>query len=234
LAVDKATQVLKTGLTPRPKRQRAATTPAGRETTIVRRLFVRGRRLVTDHVVSSAAAVLALVLLAGLMTAVDSVRSPVSGPMVPAAHVKLQSVDLTPAAPAAPSVTADLTVQRPTPPSDVPVTTTEASSVRGAAVFPSPRPAAVAQTASLEVVHLHRFGDCRGRLDVKRDGVAFVSAEENAEDAFALKFEEFLHAVSDDTLTLRSATKTYRFKAQQAGGESKLRELAERISRARR
>jgi hypothetical protein len=91
--------------------------------------------------------------------------------------------------------------------------------------------AAAAQTASLEVIHLHRLGDCRGRLDVSRDGLAFVSDEK--EDAFRLTFAEFLHAVSDDTLTLRSAAKTYRFKAAGAGGD-KLHEFADRISRARR
>ena len=91
--------------------------------------------------------------------------------------------------------------------------------------------AVAAQTASLDVVHLHRFGDCRGRLQLGRDGVAFVSDEKD--DAFALTYAEFLHAVSDDTLTLRSAAKTYRFKPVAAGGD-KLREFADRISRARR
>jgi hypothetical protein len=66
---------------------------------------------------------------------------------------------------------------------------------------------------------------------VSRDGLAFVSDEKD--DAFTLTFAEFLHAVSDDTLTLRSAAKTYRFKAAAAGGD-RLREFADRISRARR
>jgi hypothetical protein len=88
----------------------------------------------------------------------------------------------------------------------------------------------------MEVVHLHRFGDCRGRLDVSRDGIAFVSDNEKDADSFTLKFAEFLHALSDDTLTLKSATKTYRFKAGGTGGDStsRLHALADRISRARR
>jgi hypothetical protein len=116
-----------------------------------------------------------------------------------------------------------------------PVTTKEPPSVGDAARRPLLRPAAAAATTSLEVVHLHRFGNCRGRLAVSRDGVAFVSEGKNA-DAFTFKFPEFLHAMSDDTLTLRSATETYRFKAATTGdgSTSKLRELADRISRARR
>ena len=49
-------------------------------------------------------------------------------------------------------------------------------------------PTAVAQTTSVKVIHLHRFGNCRGRLDVSRDGVAFVSEEQDGADAFTLKF----------------------------------------------
>jgi hypothetical protein len=92
----------------------------------------------------------------------------------------------------------------------------------------------VAQATSLEVIHLHRLGDCRGRLNVSRDGIAFVSEKEN-DESFTFKFAEFLHSLSDDTLTVKSAAKTYRFKAG-AGGDSasKLRELANQISRARR
>jgi hypothetical protein len=71
---------------------------------------------------------------------------------------------------------------------------------------------------------------------VSRDGIAFVSENEKDADSFTLTFAEFLHALSDDTLTLKSATRTYRFKAFGAGGDStsKLHALADRISRARR
>jgi hypothetical protein len=71
---------------------------------------------------------------------------------------------------------------------------------------------------------------------VGRDGITFVSEKDEDADSFTLKFVEFLHALSDDTLTLKSATKTYRFKAGGAGGDStnKLHALADRISRARR
>jgi len=101
----------------------------------------------------------------------------------------------------------------------------------------SPPPVATAPlasiSASVDVVHLHRIGNCRGRLDVTRDGVAFVP-KEGGEEAFTLKYEEFLHALVDDTLTLKSAAKTYRFKAGTSRNEIQLRGLVDRIARARR
>jgi hypothetical protein len=91
--------------------------------------------------------------------------------------------------------------------------------------------------ASLDVVHLHRIGSCRGRLEVTRDGVAFAP-EDHGADAFRLKYAEFVHALSEDTLTLKSATKTFRFKAAGAGdgrGDAvQLHEIADRIGRSRR
>ena len=84
-------------------------------------------------------------------------------------------------------------------------------------------------------MHLHRLGSCRGRLDVTRDGVAFVSAEGD-DEAFALRYTEFLHALSEDTLTLKSATRTYRFRTTASAGENavQLRDLADRIALGRR
>ena len=117
------------------------------------------------------------------------------------------------------------------------------SDVRRVAVekpkVPAVTPAAaavVSKTTSLDVVHLHRLGNCRGRLDVTRDGVAFVSATDDADEAFALKYTDFRDKLSDDTLILRSAKRTYRFKAaaSRSGGKNELHELAERIERARR
>ena len=70
-------------------------------------------------------------------------------------------------------------------------------------------------------------------------GVAFVpdKADDRANDAFSLKYGQFVHALSEDELTIKSNTRTYRFKA--AGGSSKdenrarLREIARRMSRLR-
>jgi hypothetical protein len=97
-------------------------------------------------------------------------------------------------------------------------------------------PPALPATTSVAVVHLHRLGSCRGRLDLTRDGVAFAPEEGDGDEAFTLKYAEFLHAQSDDTLTLKSATKTYRFKTASSHGENRvqLRELADRIAHSRR
>jgi EAL domain-containing protein (putative c-di-GMP-specific phosphodiesterase class I) len=241
LDVESATEVLKTGFAPPRERRRDATTLPGRETNVPQ-LLVRGRRLMTSDRMSLAVTALALLLLTGLLTVLHSSQS---------ADLKQHSVEATVAAPIAPIVSKDQTAERTTAPSLSSFATKEASSVRNSAPLLSLRasasspptsspaltaaPAAVAQATSLEVVHLHRFGNCRGRLDVTRDGAVFVS-EGNDADAFTLKFAEFLHDLSDDTLTLRSATKTYRFKARESRGDgaTQLRELADRISRSRR
>ena len=49
-----------------------------------------------------------------------------------------------------------------------------------------------------------------------------------------MKYVEFVDAFSDDTLTLRSATKTYRFKAARSEAKVQLRDLADGIARSRR
>ena len=71
-------------------------------------------------------------------------------------------------------------------------------------------------------------------LTLTRDGVSFVS-DEDGDEAFTLKYAEFLHALADDTLTLRSATRIFRFKVGTSGGANKvqLRDLADRIARSR-
>jgi diguanylate cyclase (GGDEF)-like protein/PAS domain S-box-containing protein len=210
LDVDSATEVLKTGLAPLPGPQPEETTPANAP-----RFFVNRR------VASMAVTAVALVVTAGLMAVVNDVRWAFSGPVTPPPAVTASTIE-PPPAPVAPAVPKNQTVARSAAPAPAPR-------------MPAPRPAAAGRTSSLEVVHLHRFGDCRGRLEVNRDGVAFVSAQGDDGDGFTLKFAEFLHALSDDTLTLRSATRAYRFKAAGPDGSSTgLRDLADQISRVRR
>ena len=242
LDADTAMEVLKTGLAPRLEPEGEALRFPHRATADVRQFFVRGRRLVTANAASLAAAVVAL-SMAGVLTVAKSVQSAMGGPVVPAADVDPHSSPTTGAAPVAPAplATAPLAtapvgrapVAITAAPSGAPATAKKAAALRDAATPPARRSAAAGQTASLDVVHLHRFGDCRGRLELSRDGVAFVSAND---DAFTLKFAEFLHAVSDETLTLRSAAKTYRFKAAGTGGDSTstLRSFADQISQVRR
>jgi hypothetical protein len=88
---------------------------------------------------------------------------------------------------------------------------------------------------SLDVVHLHRFGSCRGRLEATRSGLTFTAHDSQNDESFTLKYTEFLQALADDTLTVKSANKTYRFKAAAPGDKSavQLRDLADRIARTR-
>ena len=86
---------------------------------------------------------------------------------------------------------------------------------------------------SFEVLHLHRFGNCRGRLVVSDRGVVFEPAE--GDDTFALKYSDFLQALADNVLTLKTATNTYRLKAADAttGQPLPVRAVFDRIERFR-
>jgi hypothetical protein len=71
---------------------------------------------------------------------------------------------------------------------------------------------------------------------VSRDGVTFVP-DDKRDDAFALKHEELVHALSGNTLTVKSATKTYRFTASgtstKGAKEWAMAEIVETIARSR-
>lgn len=237
LDVNRAAAVSRTGLPPRLERPPQATIRHGYATRL-RKLWVQGRLFAAGRPAALAATALALLLSAGLVAVVDRGR-----PTPSDSRESMQDMNMKqPAAMA-------------TPHSAVPVSTTErvvesrkdsssaplpaASLTPSTGISHSPLvavPAVVTQTASLNVVHLHRLGSCRGRLDVTRNGVEFVSAEGDHDEAFALKYTEFVHALSDDTLTLKSATRTYRFRTGGAGPEGavQLRDVADRIARSRR
>ena len=112
---------------------------------------------------------------------------------------------------------------------------------RGQMTAPSANPAArlFPPLTSLPVVHQHRLGSCRGLLVVSRSGVTFVPDKEKGrvDDAFTFRHTEFLHVLADNTLTLKSNTKSYRFKsAAVATGTDNgdhLRRIAESITRLR-
>ena len=213
LDAESAAELLRTGLVPRPDRELELTPMvANGEAARVRQQFLRQRHPVTRRVASLAIAALGL-SMAGLFAVVNNVHVGSTGPTA-AADVKQHSIAKTEAALAAPSV-----------PPTARATPKETATVKDTVLAPS----------SLRVVHLHRFGSCRGLLNVSRDGVAFVSEEDNEPDTFTLKFGDFLQTFSDDTLTLKTVGKTYRFKGAGADGDSrKLLALANRISRARR
>ena len=85
-------------------------------------------------------------------------------------------------------------------------------------------------------MHQHRLGSCHGRLEVGRGGVAFASQEDDSKEAFTLKYADFLHSLDGDTLILKTATRTYRFKAEESQGVNRdpLRQIADRMTQLRR
>jgi hypothetical protein len=100
----------------------------------------------------------------------------------------------------------------------------------------SARPKAQAVT-TVSVVHLHRVGSCQGHLVVSRDAISFVPDDKANEDAFVFKYGEFLYTLTDGQLTIKSASRTYRFRGTaadgNAGGESQLTALVGHFPRIR-
>lgn len=139
-----------------------------------------------------------------------------------------------PAATGAPAANASTTapggIETQPAPVSTPVTPARVTAVGAAIPTPKVRPA----NASFDVLHLHRFGSCRGRLVVSDRGVAFEPAEGN--DTFALKYPDFLPALADGVLTLKTASNTYRLKAASAtttGQPAPVRTVFDRIERFR-
>jgi len=92
-----------------------------------------------------------------------------------------------------------------------------------AVVIAPPRgetPSAGATSLSIRVMHFHRVGHCIGHLVATRAGLAFVPDSNTSRDAFDFKYNEFVHLVQDDTMTIKSSTRTYRFKAMVEKGSN--------------
>jgi diguanylate cyclase (GGDEF)-like protein/PAS domain S-box-containing protein len=226
LDVEQAVDLLKTGLALQPQRRgNANASVRGLEGVP---LWMRGRLFLARRRVAVAAAAVALLSSGALLAALIGARPALGSSRLSVVDVK---PELTAKASTSP-VSLETTAPKghwsavPSPPPAIPLPITS-----GPAPVPSAPPALTA-TTSLDVVHLHRLGSCHGRLEVSRNGVAFVSLED---DGLTLKYTEFLHALADDTLILKSANKTYRFKAAASGRESgnELRDLADRIARSR-
>jgi diguanylate cyclase (GGDEF)-like protein/PAS domain S-box-containing protein len=92
-----------------------------------------------------------------------------------------------------------------------------------------------ATSVSIRVMHYHRVGSCVGHLVASRDGLAYVPDSKTSRDAFDFKYNEFVHVLQDETLTIKSSTRTYRFRAFADKGENgpTLAELELRIARWR-
>jgi diguanylate cyclase (GGDEF)-like protein len=70
----------------------------------------------------------------------------------------------------------------------------------------------IPRLTSLNVSHLHRFGSCEGRLLVSAERLVFAP-DNRGDDGFTLKHSEYLQALDNDQLIIKSNDRTYRFKA---------------------
>ena len=217
LDVEQAAVLLKTGLALQPQRRGSANASV-RGNEGVLQLWTRGRLFMARRGVAVAAMVVALLSSGALLAALNSAR-PARG----SSHVSIVDAE--------PQLTGKASTSPPAPVLTEPIAERVRPSVSPVSLETT-APSALTATTSLDVVHLHRIGSCHGRLEVSRNGVEFVSKED---DGLRLKYTEFLHALADDTLILKSANKTYRFKVAASGTESEnqLRDLASRIARSR-
>jgi hypothetical protein len=87
-------------------------------------------------------------------------------------------------------------------------------------------------TGTFPVVHDHVLGSCKGILKITWNTLSFIP--ERQKDGFAFKCGEFSYAASSDQLTIKSGTRTFRFKPVAArekdGSRSQLRSMIESIS----
>ena len=237
LAADQAAELLTTGLV-QPQRGRSPDASVRRDQRIPQ-LVHRGRSFIASHRLAFAAASAGLLLSAGLVLArggeqkaLESSPGSVPNTKPHAAVASVEASAATPVAKLAPEPIAKSGAR----PAMSPVSLRNTPKADSAPALPA-RPPELPAATSFDVVHQHRLGSCRGRLDVTRDGVAFVSEDGDA-DTFTLKYAEFLHALSDDALIFKSATKTYRLKVAGsrggAGDAVQLRDIADRIARSRR
>ena len=213
-----AAALLRTGLAPPP--DRAPTTTSARRSARTSQLLARARLFGTRQRTSIAAALVPLLTVAFvIMTGRVPASRGASPPGVSDAPPSIPIVASEIATPLVPSAGAAAGLNSaPTTP----------------AVESTPKPGPATST-SVKVVHLHRLGSCRGRFTVTPLGVAFVPETDGDDEAFTLKYTEFVDALSGDTLVLRSATRAYRFQAATSGSTNKrqLRNLADRIARSR-
>lgn len=181
--------------------------------------------------ISMTAAVVAVLLLTGVGTFVYRSRhtghteGPASGHLAVSSSVNAEQVASQPQ-----SASVEPTILPGVPPPSGAVTTPP---------MPTPRsqPDSAATSASVAMAHLHRIGKCRGRLIVTRSGVRFVPDKKGSDDAFTLKWDEFVQTLDDKTLTFRTSSKTYRLEPAEAAtkeqAHAQMTRLAATIARAR-
>jgi len=217
LDVARAAELIKAGLPPRLDGRRGTVAPVAHGEATAS-YWMRGRHFIDSRRRSFVAAAAAAVILfvAGFARVVSGVP-PAEGRRPTQTHEKSD-------------VAAQLS---PSQPSRSRSAGASGQSAARTAVPPATPPRTAAKTF-MDVVHQHRLGSCHGRLEVGRSGVAFASQDDDGKEAFTLKYADFLHSLDGDTLILKTATRTYRFKAEEShAGTVQLRDLAERMTRQR-
>jgi hypothetical protein len=89
------------------------------------------------------------------------------------------------------------------------------------------------QPVLVEVVHLHVFGGCRGRLRLSAAGLTYTPTDPSSKDGFTLAAGSLTPSLQDDTLTIKTPSRTYRFKSSVKGDRESIRDFAAAMSRVR-
>ena len=117
------------------------------------------------------------------------------------------------------------------------VVTERATGLPGVAAASGASAAAVPTNASFDVVHLHRFGNCVGRLVISANGITFDVNDKVHADEFTLKHTDFVPVVDPGTLTIRTERKDYRFtvpgKTSDKAAQGQITTIANAILRSR-
>lgn len=231
LDVDAATDILRTGVVPRPHRIDAAITtarsqPSASLRTVTRR-FTRRRRGIA--IASAAAVVLTMAGVANWITR----GSPRPAWRLGTARVEGRPTSRNEALMSEPSRRTEPTKGEnavdeassdPPPPADV------------SQAVPQP-PQVNEGSKSWRVQHLHRLGSCVGRLAVSRKGLMFTPAERSSPHGFQLAHDAFLSTTAGRTFMVKSNAGTYRFRLLQTARPSDIdtapRELSDAIRRYR-
>jgi hypothetical protein len=84
-------------------------------------------------------------------------------------------------------------------------------------------------TGTFPVVHDHVLGSCKGILKITRNTLSFIP--ERQKDGFAFKYDEFTYASSNDQLTIKSGSKTFRFRSAMVRNKDENRSQIQNIVR---
>jgi diguanylate cyclase (GGDEF)-like protein/PAS domain S-box-containing protein len=89
-----------------------------------------------------------------------------------------------------------------------------------------------ATSLAVSVVHKHLMRGCKGQLVVTERGLSFLPEEPqvNAKDSFELALNQFSYSLSKDELSVKTGTRTYRFKSTaRSRGQPSVADLGARL-----